>query len=372
MHPSSVAARQRLRRTLTLGSIGCAMLLATSACSSSGAAAGSGPNVPSGSAKNTSHGSGPWNIAYLAQGTTNAFAAQLDAIVKKTAKASGKVKNLTYFDGTGDADKQLGQMETALAQKPDAIILTPLGQAALTALVDRAYKSGIPVILCDSKISSNNYTSLVGPSSYEAAAPLAKWLVNDQLKGKGNIAVVDGIAGNDTSEQFGKALRDAVKNAPGVKIVKQGYGSFSVSKSKQLAQTFLSAGTKIDGWWGSGGESVAGIMSALVDAGIKSMPPIAGAAATNGTLRLAAQYKIPVGMLQFPATSGKNCVDTALAALEGKTVPKFVNVSALPGNGDFYTADIPKYYRPQYTDDYQTGSDTVLTKAELAALHLVK
>jgi ribose transport system substrate-binding protein len=317
-------------------------------------------------------GGGDYTIAYLAQGTTNSFAAQLDAIVKKVAKESGKVKELTYFDAAGDADKQLGQIETALAQKPDAIVLTPLGRAADTGPVERAAADGIPVVLCASGVDSEKYTSLVTPQTYQAAKPLAEWLVNDQLKGNGTIASVDGIAGNDTSEQFGKALRDVVADAPGVKIVKQGYGSFSVSKSKQLAQTFISSGTHIDGWWGSGGESVAGIMNALVDAKVKPMPPVAGAAATNGTLRLAKENDIPIGMVQFPATLGKNCMDTALDALDGKKVPKLVNVSALPGNEDFFTQDIDKYFNPKYTDDYQTGSDKVLSEADLRSLNLVK
>ncbi len=343
--------------------------LVTAGCGSSSKTA----TTSSTSNGGTSGGSkGPWKIAYLAQGTTNSFAAQLDAIVKKTATASGKVSNLAYFDGTGDADKQLGQIETALAQKPDAIILTPLGKAADTGPVNRAAKLNIPVILCASSVNSNNYTSLVTPDPYAAALPLAKWLVNDQLKGKGTVAVVDGIAGNDTSEQFGKALRDAVKAAPGVKIVQQGYGAFSVSKSKQLAQTFMSSGKKIDAWWGSGGEAAGGIMNALVDAKVSPMPPVAGAAATNGTLRLAKENHIPIGMLQFPATLGKNCVEAALAALEHKPVDKLINVSALPGNEDFYTQDIDKHYNAKYTDDYQTGSDNVLSEAELRSLHLLK
>lgn len=340
--------------------------LAASACGSS-----SNSSTASGGSGNAA-GGGPWKIAYLAQGTTNSFAAQLDAIVKKTAKESGKVSDLTYFDGAGDADKQLGQIETALAQKPDAIILTPLGKAADTGPVNRAAEAKIPVILCASSVNGQNYTSLVTPDPYAAALPLAKWLVNDQLKGKGTIAAVDGIAGNDTSEQFGKALRDAVKAAPGVQIVQQGYGSFSVSKSKQLAQTFMSGGKKIDAWWGSGGESAGGIMNALVDAKVSPMPPVAGAAATNGTLRLAKENNIPIGMLQFPATLGKNCVEAALAALANKPVDKLVNVSALSGNEDFYTQDIDKYYNPKYTDDYQTGSDKVLSEADLRSLNLFK
>lgn len=341
--------------------------LAAAACGSSNSS-----TTTTGSSNAPSGAGGPWKIAYLAQGTTNSFAAQLDAIVKKTAKDSGQVSDLTYFDGAGDADKQLGQIETALAQKPDAIILTPLGKAADTGPVNRAAQLKIPVILCASSVNSDKYTSLVTPDPYAAALPLAKWLVNDQLKGKGTIAAVDGIAGNDTSEQFGKALRDAVKDAPGVQIVQQGYGAFSVSKSKQLAQTFMSSGKKIDGWWGSGGEAVGGIMGALVDAKVSPMPPVAGAAATNGTLRLAKENSIPVGMLQFPATLGKNCVEAALAALAKKPADKLVNVSSLPGNEDFYTQDIEKYYNPKYTDDYQTGSDKVLSEADLRSLNLLK
>ena len=336
------------------------------------AAGCSQPSSDDGSASGGNSNSGPWTIAYLAQGTTNSFAAQLDAIVKKTAEESGKVEDLRYFDGTGDANKQLGQIETALNQRPDAIILTPLGKAVGTGPVNRASEMGIPVVLCASGVESDNYVSLVAPETLEAASELATWLVEDQLKGQGTIAAVDGIAGNDTSEQLGKALRDAVKEAPGVEIVQQGYGSFSVSKSKQLARTFLSSGEQIDAWWGSGGESVAGIMSALVDANIDPMPPVAGAAATNGTLRLAAEHDIPVGMFQFPATLGKQCVEAAVQALEGKEVEKFINISSLPENENIYTEDIEEYYKPQYSDDYQTGSDKVLTEDELRSLNLVK
>jgi ribose transport system substrate-binding protein len=337
------------------------------------AACGSSSSSPSGAGgTSAAPGAGPWNIAYLAQGTTNSFAAQLDAIVKKTAADSGVVKNLSYYDAAGDANKQLGQLQTVLSQKPDAIILTPLGKAEDTGPVERAAAAGIPVILCASSVNTDKYSSLVAPDTYNAALPVAQWLVNTKLNGHGNIAVIDGIAGNDTSEQFGKAIRDAVAAAPGVKIVQQGYGSFSVSKSKQLAQTFLSSGQQIDGWWGSGGEDAGGIMSALADAKVTPAPPVAGSAATNGTLRLAKENNIPVGMVQFPATLGKNCVDTALSVLKGESVPKFVSVTALPGNQDLYTADIDKFYNPKYTDDYQTGSDQVLSQTELQSLNLLK
>ena len=50
-------------------------------------------------------------IAFVSQGTSNSWAAQLDAVARKTAKALG-VK-LVYFNGQGDATKQLPEIQTA-------------------------------------------------------------------------------------------------------------------------------------------------------------------------------------------------------------------------------------------------------------------
>ncbi|WP_296603467.1 substrate-binding domain-containing protein [Nocardioides sp.] len=337
-------------------------LATTTACS--GDDGGDGGDKASGEKK--------YKIAYLAQGTTNSWAAQMDAIMDTVAKESGKVDDLLYFDAAGNAETQLGQLESALNQRPDAIILTPLGKSAAVGPVERAMAQDIPVILCASGVDSEDYTTQVAMNTYEASLAQAKWLVNDALGGKGTIAVVDGIAGVDTSEIMGKALREAVAEAPGVEIVQEGYGQFSVSDSKKLSQTFLASGKQIDAWWGSGGESVTGIMSALVDAKPAQMPPVAGATLSNGVLRMSLENDIPLGAMQFPATLAADCFEAAMDALAGEELPKFIDVTAKDGNENIYTEDVAKLYNEEYTDDYIIGSDSILSADQLAKLNLVR
>jgi ABC-type sugar transport system substrate-binding protein len=296
----------------------------------------------------------------------------MDEIMRTVSDESGKVSELLYFDAAGNADTQQSQLESALNLKPDAMILTPMSKAGAVGPVERAMAEGIPVILCASSIDSENYTTHVAPNTYEAALTAARWLVNDRLGGQGTVAVVDGIAGVDTSEIMGKALRDAVSEAPGVTIVNEGYGQFSVTEAKKLAQTFLASGEQIDGWWGSGGESTTGIMSALVDAKLDTMPPVAGATLSNGVLRMAVENSIPIGALQFPATMAKNCFDAAITALEGGENPKFIDITALPGNENVNSPEADALYDATYTDDYVIGSDTILSQEQLAQLNLVK
>jgi ribose transport system substrate-binding protein len=306
-------------------------------------------------------------VAFISQGTSNSWAAQLDAVARKTAKANGL--NLVYFNGQGDATKQLPQISTAAAQHPDAIVLVPLGFAADVGPVERAMAAGIPVILCNSSIDSQKYTSLVNPNPATATVPLAKWLAK-KMGGKGNLLYIGGLPGNATTILYDKGFNSVMKKYPNIHVVNGGNASYSISTAKQLTATALAKGTKFDGTWGVGGEAATGILQAYVDAKIP-IPPNAGAAATNGSLRLAIENKVEAAMLQFPPADAKVCIETAAKVIKGQKVPKNINVSSLPQYGSLFPP-LKRYYKPQYSDDLYVGTDAVLTKAELAAIHLTK
>jgi inositol transport system substrate-binding protein len=307
-------------------------------------------------------------IAFVSQGTSNSWAAQLDAVARKTAKQQG-VK-LVYYNGQGDATKQLPELQTAIATHPDAMVVVPLGQAADTGPVERAMSAGIPVVLCDSKINSDKYTSLVNPNPATATVPLAEWLAK-KMNYKGNLLYIGGLPGNGTTILYDQGFNSVIKKYKNIKIVNGGNANYSISTAKQLTATAIASGKKFDGTWGVGGEAVTGILQAYVDAGVKPIPPNAGAAATNGSLRLAIENKVQAAMLQFPPADSKVCVETAVKAAKGQKVPKEINISKLSQYGNLYPP-LNRYYKSQYSDDLYVGTDAVLTKAELAAIHLVR
>lgn len=307
-------------------------------------------------------------VAFVSQGTSNSWAAQLDAVARKTAKALG-VK-LVYYNGQGDATKQLPELQRAIAQRPDAMVVVPLGQAADTGPVERAMAAGIKVILCNSKTNSDKYTSLVNPNPATATVPLAEWLAK-KMHYKGNLLYIGGLPGNGTTILYDQGFKKVMKKYPNIKIVNGGNANYSISTSKQLTATAIATGKKFDGTWGVGGEAVTGILQAYVDAKVRPIPPNAGAAATNGSLRLAIENNAPAAMLQFPPADSKVCIETAVKALKGQTVPKYINISLLPQYGNLYPP-LRRYYKPQYSDDLYVGTDKVLTRSELASLHLLR
>ena len=104
---------------------------------------------------------GPYRIALAAQGTSNSWSALFDEHANWYAEqlGSGVIEELLYADAQASADKQVPQVEDLLAQEPDALILVPMGAAALAAPVERAMAQGVPVILCASAVETDNFVT---------------------------------------------------------------------------------------------------------------------------------------------------------------------------------------------------------------------
>ena len=86
----------------------------------------------------------PYRIALAAQGPTNSWATLFDEHARAHVEELGPdvVAELLYADANGSADIQVPQVEDLLSQEPDALILVPMGRAALSAPVDRATGPG--------------------------------------------------------------------------------------------------------------------------------------------------------------------------------------------------------------------------------------
>jgi len=242
-------------------------------------------------------------------------------------------------------------MEDAISQKPDAIVLDPLGSAALVAPTARAMAAGIPVILCANGIQSDNFVTRVDIDLYQAGYQAADGLAKS-LGGKGNVVLFSGIAGVDAAETWKKAAEDALKLNPNIKIVASEYAQWSVATSKEKMAAIMAANPQIDGVWAGGGEMALGAALAFQDAG-KTQPKYGFANVLNGFLRLAKEQNLMFTGVPDPPSMSKLCLDTAVDVLQGKPVKKFINVAeVMPGSAAYDQTQIDKYYVPELNDDF--------------------
>ena len=134
------------------------------------------------------------------------------------AKHKDAIKQLLVTDANDDANKQVADIQDLLQRKPDLLIVRPATAQALDPAVSRAMKSGVPVILSDRSISSENYISLVNADDWSVGRISAQWIA-ETLKGKGNIIMIAGIAGASPAENRIKAAHEVFDTYPDIKIL---------------------------------------------------------------------------------------------------------------------------------------------------------
>jgi len=295
---------------------------------------------------------GPWRIALLAQGPNNGWGTIFDLTARYAAAQYGdQIKEFLYADSQAKADKQVNDMEDMIEQRPDVIILTPMGKAALAKPVERAVAAGIPVVTCASSVDTDQYTTEVGRNLWRTAYDTADWLAR-RLNGKGNVVLFHGIAGVDTAETWKAAAHAALSQYPDIKIVAEDYANWSPSDAKRLAQTMLTANPQIDGIWAGGAEMAIGAFDAWIEAG-KPIPPTGATNPANGFLRLAKEHNVDFFAAPYPPAMSKVCVDVAIRLLKGEAVPKYIDVAdVMPEAAPFGRDKLDAMYQPELNDDF--------------------
>ena len=294
----------------------------------------------------------PYRIAFAAQGTSNAWSALMDAHAYWYVEHLGEdvVSELLYGDAQASADIQVPQVEDLLAQEPDAMILVPMGAAALSAPVERAMMQGVPVVLCASAVETDNFVTEVGTNLFTVGANLAQWLI-DSVGADGNFLMMTGIPGVTTSVIMEEGAL-AVFDSAGIELLDNQPGMWSPAEGKKIMETWLAQyGDEIDGIWTGGAQMAQGIISAYEDAGM-DIPPIAGGEMQNGFLRSAMEHGFPFYAWMYPNAMITVCLDAAIQILQGEPTSRFIDfVDTMPEARPFTDAEAADYYTPSWSDD---------------------
>jgi signal transduction histidine kinase/DNA-binding response OmpR family regulator len=120
-------------------------------------------------------------------------------------------------DANGDNEKQIQQIQGFIDNKVDLLIASPFESAALTPIIEKAYKAEIPVILIDRRIESDNFTTFIGADNYQVGQNAAIY-ANTFLKGHGAILEM-GVSPN-AYPSIGRhtGFEDIIEKFPDIKL----------------------------------------------------------------------------------------------------------------------------------------------------------
>ncbi|MQA96834.1 MAG: substrate-binding domain-containing protein [Streptosporangiales bacterium] len=299
-------------------------------------------------------------IGFASQGPTNSWALTYDEAFKARAKERGAQVN--YASANGDAATQVNNVQDLLAQKPDVLVVTPMG-SAVTGQIRQAAQQKVPVVLCTGKLPETpGVVSTVGRSYDLQGTVWAEWIAK-KLNGKGKIAMLSGIAGVPTAEyQYQAAKKVFETKYPDIEIAAHEYTNWSPTEAKKVAAKLVVRHPDLDAIWSDSAISDVGVVEAYKEAG-RPIPPVTGDS-SNAFLRVAKDNKVEFALSAYAPEQSADCVDVAMDVVAGKSVPKIKEIAGAV----FTDKELAKYYREDCTDNLWVPSK--LSDEQLKALKL--
>ena len=209
---------------------------------------------------------GGGTIAVIVPGVENPFFGTMQVIAAAKAEELGyDTIKLVHDD---DANKQLEQFETVIAQGVLAIILDNAGAEATVASVQEAKDAGIGCFLVDREITEDGIAvSQIISNNYQGATILAEYFV--ELMGEEGTYIE--LTGRDTDTNAhirSQGYHDVIDTYPDMKMVGQQTANWSQDEGKTVTETLIQANPDVKGVICGNDTMALGAQAALLTAGL--------------------------------------------------------------------------------------------------------
>ena len=157
-------------------------------------------------------------IAVIPKGTTHSF---WKAVHAGAVKASVELDVEVIWKGPGredDREAQIAEVETFISRGVSGIVLAPTDDKALRIPVMNAMRSGIPVVIIDSGLDSDDYVSFVATDNYKGGRLAGERMV-EVLEGSGRVIMLRYQEGSASTMKREQGFMDVMAENPSMNVV---------------------------------------------------------------------------------------------------------------------------------------------------------
>lgn len=113
-------------------------------------------------------------------------------------------------DAQNNNETQIQQIRDLIRQKVDVLIISPYQSEPITAVAEEAYRAGIPTIITDRKVNTDQYTTFVGANNYEIGLAAGNYAAH-YLPPNAIILEIWGLTQTSPAQERHKGFVDALR-----------------------------------------------------------------------------------------------------------------------------------------------------------------
>ena len=231
------------------------------------------------------------------------------------------------FASADDSDaRQIEQIDQFVHDGIDLLIVAPNQVVTVTPAIDRAFDSGIPVIVFDRKTNTEKFTAYIGADNREMGRMMGEY-VAAQLQGRGEVLEVMGLKGSSPAIERHEGFVEALSHYPDLHLVASLQGDWTEKSAYEAVSKYDGVLSGIDFVFGQNDRMAMGARRAMLSAAANSslftlhssLPKfcgIDGLPGEGGGIQLVRDSLLSASCI-YP-THGDEVLQLALDILEGR------------------------------------------------------
>lgn len=250
---------------------------------------------------------------------TNAWAIGASDSMKAEATAQGA--KLTVLEANQDINTQVSQIEMAVTNGADVIIIEPVSAEGVIAAVKAAEAAGVHCVIYNQNISDPGVASCFVGVSNENMGYMEMKSACEAIGGTGNIALLLGPLGSEGQIGRSAGYERALKEYPDVKVVFEEDAQWTTDDALRLVENWISTGTKIDAVVSQNDNMALGAVKAFEDANMSGIPAY-GVDAVDDALTAIQNGRLTATVDQSTAEQSKLAIMVAIKLAKGESIEK--------------------------------------------------
>lgn len=274
-------------------------------------------------------------IAVIPKGTTHEFWKSIHAGSNKAAQeltAQGEQIDVIWKGPLreDDREQQIQVVEGFTTQGVNGIVLAPLDNRALVRPVAEAQRAGVPTVIIDSGLESDDIVSFVATDNRKGGS-LAAERMGQLLNGKGKVLVLRYAEGSASTTEREEGFLETIKKFPDIQLVSTDqYAGATRDTAKRASENLLNRfGDDVQGIFTPNESSTAGMLLALQDIGKAGKVSFVGFDTSQTFIDAINTNQLHGIVVQNPFNMGYLGVKTMVDSLLGRPVNKKIDTGVM-------------------------------------------
>ncbi|SCW61956.1 ribose transport system substrate-binding protein [Paenibacillus tianmuensis] len=216
-----------------------------------------------------------------------------------------------------DVHEQIGLVEQAIAEKPQAIVLAPAAADLLIPVAEKVRQAGIKLVVIDSPLDSNLGDSFIASNNLDAGRKAGRALAS-MTNGQPAVAILSDKNGSPTATDRETGIREALAANPAAVVAGTGYTTNQEERAYQVTKQLLADYPEINGVICLNETATLGAAKAIKELNKGAAVKLVGFGASIYEIKLLEEGALHATLVQKPFNLGYLGVKTAVELIDGR------------------------------------------------------